>query len=60
MIYEVIEDIEQAVRGMLQPIYEERRDAVVEVRQIFRADGATRSPAASCATARSRAARSRG
>ena len=36
VIYDVIEDVEQAVRGMLQPIYEERRDAVVEVRQIFR------------------------
>ena len=36
VIYEVIEDVEQAVRGMLQPIYEERRDAVAEVRQVFR------------------------
>ena len=36
VIYDVIEDVEQAVRGMLQPIYEERQDATVEVRQIFR------------------------
>ena len=36
VIYDVIEDVEQAVRGMLQPIYEERRDAVAEVRQVFR------------------------
>ena len=36
VIYDVIEDVEQAVRGMLQPIFEERRDATVEVRQVFR------------------------
>lgn len=36
VIYDVIEDVEQAVRGMLQPVYEERQDATVEVRQIFR------------------------
>ncbi len=36
VIYDVIEDAERAVRGMLQPIYEERRDAVAEVRQVFR------------------------
>jgi translation initiation factor IF-2 len=36
IIYDIIKDIEQAVQGMLEPIYEERQDAVVEVRQIFR------------------------
>ena len=36
VIYDVIEDIGQAVRGMLQPVYEERRDAAAEVRQVFR------------------------
>jgi translation initiation factor IF-2 len=36
VIYDIIRDVEQAVQGMLQPIYEERQDAVIEVRQIFR------------------------
>jgi len=36
IIYDIIKDIEQAVQGMLEPIYEERQDAVIEVRQIFR------------------------
>ena len=36
IIYDIIQDIEQAVQGMLEPIYEERQDAVIEVRQIFR------------------------
>jgi translation initiation factor IF-2 len=36
IIYEIVEDVEKAVRGMLQPVYEERRDAQLEVRQVFR------------------------
>ncbi len=36
VIYDIIQDVEQAVQGMLDPIYEERQDAVIEVRQIFR------------------------
>ena len=36
VIYDIIKDVEQAVQGMLEPIYEERQDAVIEVRQIFR------------------------
>lgn len=36
IIYDIISDIEQAVQGMLEPIFEEKQDAVVEVRQIFR------------------------
>ena len=36
VIYEVIEDIERAVQGLLEPIYEERRDAEIEVRAVFR------------------------
>ena len=36
VIYDIIQDVEQAVQGMLEPIYEERQDAVIEVRQIFR------------------------
>ena len=36
IIYDVIEDVEQAVRGMLKPVYEERQDATIEVRQVFR------------------------
>jgi translation initiation factor IF-2 len=36
IIYDVVEDVERAVRGLLQPIYEEREDGRVEVRQVFR------------------------
>jgi len=36
IIYDIIKDVEDAVQGMLEPIYEEREDATVEVRQIFR------------------------
>ncbi len=36
IIYNIIEDVEKAVQGLLEPIYEERDDARVEVRQIFR------------------------
>jgi len=46
IIYDIVEDVEKAVRGMLQPIYEERRDALVEVRQVFRV--ARRNAIAGC------------
>ncbi|MPZ98125.1 MAG: translation initiation factor IF-2 [Dehalococcoidia bacterium] len=46
IIYDIVEDVEKAVRGMLQPIYEERRDALIEVRQIFRV--ARRNSIAGC------------
>jgi translation initiation factor IF-2 len=36
IIYDIVEDLEKAVTGMLEPIYEQRDDARVEVRQIFR------------------------
>lgn len=36
IIYEVVEDVERAVQGLLKPIYEEREDGHVEVRQVFR------------------------
>ncbi|MDP2327389.1 MAG: translation initiation factor IF-2 [Dehalococcoidia bacterium] len=36
IIYEIIEDVEKAVKGLLEPIYKEVQDATVEVRQIFR------------------------
>lgn len=36
IIYDIVTDIEQAVTGMLKPIYEEREDGKLEVRQIFR------------------------
>ncbi len=36
IIYDIVEDVKQAVQGLLEPIYEERDDALVEVRQIFR------------------------
>jgi len=36
VIYDIVDDVELAVKGMLEPVYEERHDATVEVRQIFR------------------------
>ncbi|MSQ31607.1 MAG: translation initiation factor IF-2 [Dehalococcoidia bacterium] len=36
IIYEIVEDVEKAVSGLLEPIYEERHDATIEVRQVFR------------------------
>ncbi|WP_291313792.1 translation initiation factor IF-2, partial [Corynebacterium sp. UBA2622] len=37
VIYKVIEDVENALKGMLKPIYEEREIGSAEIRQIFRA-----------------------
>ena len=39
VIYDAIEDIETAMKGMLEPIYEEQVIAHVEVRQTFKASG---------------------
>ncbi len=39
VIYDAIEDIEHALKGMLEPIYEEKVIGHVEVRQIFKASG---------------------
>ena len=39
VIYDAIEDIESAMKGMLEPIYEEKVIAHVEVRQTFKASG---------------------
>ena len=36
IIYDIIADVEKAVQGLLKPIFEERQDATIEVRQIFR------------------------
>ncbi|GMU41100.1 MAG: hypothetical protein AMXMBFR23_19660 [Chloroflexota bacterium] len=36
IIYDIIEDVEKAVKGLLEPIYKEVQDGMVEVRQIFR------------------------
>ncbi|MCK9487247.1 MAG: translation initiation factor IF-2 [Dehalococcoidia bacterium] len=36
IIYEILEDVEQGVKGMLAPIYREVQDATIEVRQVFR------------------------
>ena len=36
VIYDVVEDVEKAVQGLLEPIFEERQNAVVEVRAVFR------------------------
>ena len=39
VIYDAIEDIENALKGMLEPIYEEKVIGHVEVRQAFKASG---------------------
>jgi len=36
VIYDIIDDVEKAVRGMLEPVYEEAEDGRAEVRQVFR------------------------
>ena len=36
IIYEIVEDVQLAVNGLLEPVYEEREDARIEVRQVFR------------------------
>ena len=36
VIYDIVEDVEQAVRGLLDPLYEEREDGRLEVRAVFR------------------------
>ena len=36
VIYNIVEDVEQAVQGLLEPVYEEREDGRAEVRAIFR------------------------
>ncbi len=46
IIYEIVEDVEKAVKGLLDPIYEERADALIEVRQVFRV--ARRNAIAGC------------
>ncbi len=36
IIYNILEDVEKAVKGMLAPVYREVQDATIEVRQVFR------------------------
>ena len=36
VIYDIVDDVKQAVNGMLEPIFEEREDGAAEVRAIFR------------------------
>ncbi len=39
VIYKAIEDVEAAMKGMLEPVYEERIIGHAEIRQIFKASG---------------------
>ena len=39
VIYDAINDVENAMKGMLEPIYEEKVTGHVEIRQIFKASG---------------------
>ena len=39
VIYDAINDVENAMKGMLEPVYEEQVTGHVEVRQIFKASG---------------------
>ena len=36
IIYKVVEDMEQAMKGMLEPIYEEKVTGTAEIRQLFK------------------------
>ena len=36
VIYDILDDVNRAVRGLLEPVFEEREDARIEVRQVFR------------------------
>jgi translation initiation factor IF-2 len=36
VIYDIVEDVQLAVNGLLEPVYEEQEDAQIEVRQVFR------------------------
>ena len=36
VIYDILDDVEKAVRGLLEPVYEEQEDGRAEVRQVFR------------------------
>ena len=60
VIYRAIDELRDAMQGMLAPEEVEETVGTVEVRAIFRASASARSPAATSPTARSRAARSRG
>ena len=53
IIYQVLEDIERAMVGMLAPEFEEVVTGEAEVREIFRVPRVGPSPAATCATASS-------
>ena len=39
VIYQAIEDVEAAMKGMLEPVYEEKVIGHAEVRQLFKASG---------------------
>ncbi|MGN0328294.1 MAG: translation initiation factor IF-2, partial [Lachnospira sp.] len=39
VIYNAIEDVEAALKGMLEPVYEEKVIGTAEIRQIFKASG---------------------
>ena len=39
VIYQAIEDVESAMKGMLDPVYEEKVIGHAEIRQIFKASG---------------------
>ena len=39
VIYQAIEDVEAAMKGMLDPVFEEKVIGHAEVRQIFKASG---------------------
>ena len=39
VIYQAIEDVEAAMKGMLDPVYEEKVIGHAEIRQLFKASG---------------------
>lgn len=46
IIYDILDDVERAVKGLLEPVFHEEEDARIEVRQVFRV--ARRNAIAGC------------
>ena len=52
IIYELVEDVEKALKGLHEPVFKDVIDGHAEVRQVFKVSARATSPAATCATAR--------
>ena len=57
IIYNIIEDVQKALTGLLEPVYKEVITGHAEIRPSSRSRRSARSPAAWCSTAKSPATR---